>query len=483
MSGAAGRAAGDLASPQAAPQPAGAVDWDEVFSSDTEDEADGAQRLQARVDRALALKQDGNALLQGGQVPEARAAYQQALALVWAPYRRPGSAQAAGAQARRELDAVIQRRAAPGGQVGGPAVVAKGFLAGAPAADGDAARPPLDSAEPWWHSESDVGAGDEGREWASGEQVQATIEVNGYLAAISACRVRCASAAERDALSEQLALSRKLLLEAQAAVDTATVSAGEPAPALPAPLDLEELLGRMARGLEAFRPFWAQQERRPGEFDALRVCRRLAPRSFDVELVRMGDAAPATPEDFAGALFPPLGQPKDAAAAAWQRELFHRVFQKDASKYVAGAAWAVLRELLSRGAALQYRGRRVCDAGLAHGFYFASPAPEGPDAPEGGDGGEFDSVDASARADALVICAAADKRVVLQRSFMSLGVVHKWLLLAVEAQDAGAARPGPPEEVAADLCCGALGLLPEASPDCQGAGFGKLADAVGGCAA
>merc|ERR1711963_537590 len=105
----------------------------------------------------------------------------------------------------------------------------------------------------------------------------------------------------------------------------------------------ELLFERMALGLTVFRPFFMLQERKPGEFDSLRVCRELidadeknsgGQRRFDVELVRMGNAALATPENFAEMVFPPMGRPPDVVAAKWQREIFYRIFQKDASKYV-----------------------------------------------------------------------------------------------------------------------------------------------------
>ncbi|CAE8739403.1 unnamed protein product, partial [Polarella glacialis] len=219
----------------------------------------------------------------------------------------------------------------------------------------------------------------------------------------------------------------------------------------------------------------ALQERRSGEFSNLRVCRELAcaasggatgsksrQRGFDVELVRWGTAAPATPEDLAEAMFPPSGRPPDEAAATWQWELFHRIFQKDASRYVTGAAWLILRALMARGVKLQLQGRQVVDLGIAHGLFFRRSA-EGPEP-------AFDGVSALAasRADAFALCMGEDRRVIMVPSFTSLGVMHKWILLRL-GEDSGDDSQGA--EFAADLCGGALGLLldgPKAASSSRG---------------
>ncbi|CAE8601250.1 unnamed protein product, partial [Polarella glacialis] len=115
---------------------------------------------------------------------------------------------------------------------------------------------------------------------------------------------------------EQLELTTRLLPEARAAVENAVLEpeSCDPCAQLPQVLELEPLLEQLAAGLVHFRPFFALQERRSGEFSNLRVCRELAcaasggatgsksrQRGFDVELVRWGTAAPATPEDLAEA--------------------------------------------------------------------------------------------------------------------------------------------------------------------------------------
>merc|ERR1712150_20068 len=68
--------------------------------------------------------------------------------------------------------------------------------------------------------------------------------------------------------------------------------------------------------------------------------------------------------------------------------------------------------------------------------------------------------------DALAICSGEGKRFLAINSFTSLGVVHKWLLIRVEATEEGddtnTERDGHLcDEFAADLCVGALGLLGE----------------------
>ena len=228
-----------------------------------------------------------------------------------------------------------------------------------------------------------------------------------------------------------------------------------------------------------FRPFFELQERRPGEFQNLRVCRQLGtetkesrgksgksgkwPRSFDVELIRWGEAATATPQDFAEALFPPSGKPPSKAAAAWQLEVFHRIFQKDASNYVAGAVWLILREALQRRVRLLVQDQAVVEVGLAQGMFFQPPPPHGPTA---------DTVEDRAvagQADALAICTGEDRRLFLVPSFTTLGVPHRWLLLRVAGSEQEQAEqpehPKQPERVVAvDLCCGALGLLGDGTP-------------------
>ncbi|CAE8659599.1 unnamed protein product, partial [Polarella glacialis] len=178
-------------------------------------------------------------------------------------------------------------------------------------------------------------------------------------------------------------------------------------------------------------------------------------RGFDVELVRWGTAAPATPEDLAEAMFPPSGRPPDEAAATWQWELFHRIFQKDASRYVTGAAWLILRALMARGVKLQLQGRQVVDLGIAHGLFFRRSA-EGPEP-------AFDGVSALAasRADAFALCMGEDRRVIMVPSFTSLGVMHKWILLRL-GEDSGDDSQGA--EFAADLWLRRVPLIHHQTP-------------------
>ncbi|CAE8634341.1 unnamed protein product, partial [Polarella glacialis] len=67
---------------------------DALFSSDTEDEAQGAAKLQKRVAEATALKAEGNSLLQQGRAGDAACSYRKALSAVWADYRRRSAPEA-----------------------------------------------------------------------------------------------------------------------------------------------------------------------------------------------------------------------------------------------------------------------------------------------------------------------------------------------------------------------------------------------------
>eukprot|EP00445_Apocalathium_hangoei_P026817 CAMPEP_0203925064 /NCGR_PEP_ID=MMETSP0359-20131031/64762_1 /ASSEMBLY_ACC=CAM_ASM_000338 /TAXON_ID=268821 /ORGANISM="Scrippsiella Hangoei, Strain SHTV-5" /LENGTH=136 /DNA_ID=CAMNT_0050853411 /DNA_START=47 /DNA_END=454 /DNA_ORIENTATION=- len=78
----------------------GGFDWDAAFSSDTEDEAAAETKAKARVKEATQVKEEGNRLLQRGQLQTACATYKRALGIIWALYRRPGGAgKASGAAA------------------------------------------------------------------------------------------------------------------------------------------------------------------------------------------------------------------------------------------------------------------------------------------------------------------------------------------------------------------------------------------------
>eukprot|EP00439_Symbiodinium_sp_Y106_P059941 s1778_g8.t2 len=283
-------------------------------------------------------------------------------------------------------------------------------------------------------------------DWAVTEQVEdALSEAGKLLLAISERRIACRSQTEVKTLLRQLEGLSELLPKAQAAIAAAITI---PAPETLEPKDCCELFERMAEGLLSFRPFFALQERKPGEFQNLRVCRQLGtnpkskkawPRSFDVELIRWGEAKAATPEDFAEALFPPSGKPPNKAAARWQLEVFFRVFQKDAGNYVAGAVWLLLREALQRGIQLQVKGRPIIEVGLAQGMFFEAPEAHGPAAER----------EDRAPQDSLAICSGEDRRLILVPTFTTVGVPHKWLLLRLSEE----------EVMAADLSSGALGLL------------------------
>mmetsp|Transcript_162023 Transcript_162023/g.519483 ORF Transcript_162023/g.519483 Transcript_162023/m.519483 type:complete len:431 (+) Transcript_162023:419-1711(+) len=275
-------------------------------------------------------------------------------------------------------------------------------------------------------------------------------------------------------MHEQLDLAAKLLTQARDVVEASVIEPPDEVPgnlSCACPIELSALFERMAQGIVSFRPGLAQLEKWSGEFDAFRVCREFVDPSdtsrkalcgFDVELIRWGDAKPATPQNFAEPLFPPSGRPPDSMSAAWQREVFHRICQRDASKHVVGAAWAVLHDLRRRGAEFRLQGRHVGELGLAHGIFFWDPLLEGPE-PRG-----RASPSGSLRADALGLCSGSDKRLVMFPSFTSLGVAHTWLLLRVEIehgvdaakQDGAAEDERYWEEFCADLCPGSLGLLP-----------------------
>lgn len=298
-------------------------------------------------------------------------------------------------------------------------------------------------------------------DWAAGYDVEAALtEINAYLIAIASRPVICASADQKLILCEQLEAAYKLLPKARASLQAAVIEHG----VMDSVFEVKVLLERMAEGLVAFRPFFALRECEAGEFDSLRVFRDLTSRSagmqgFDLELVRWGNVAPATPGNFAEAMFPPTGRPPNASSAAWQREVFFRIFQKDASPYVSSAVWMFLHKLVMQGATLSFEGRHVTDLGLAEGFFFSQATPEGPVA--------LGAVDPAARVDSLAICTGRDKRPVVLPSFTSLGTTHRWLLMrfAVEETDTekdsneGMFALPRNYEVAVDLCVGALGLL------------------------
>jgi len=306
---------------------------------------------------------------------------------------------------------------------------------------------------------------------AGSEVLAALQDVTGLLEAIAARRIICSSTEELLAIRQQIDHAAAQLPVANTAVEAAVVEQPlGPNPEIRGCVEIEALLELMAQGLPTFRPFFSLRETRPGEFDGLRICRELpgtcrqpsgSSRGYDLELVRMGEVGLATPEDVAELLFPPTGRPPDASAAAWQRQAFFRVFQKDASKFVNVAAVLLLLELAA-GADMRFHGRRVLDLGLAHGIFFGHLTPEGPMpqqvATHRAHGVGATSVKVQ---DAMAVCSGADKRLLVVPSFASLGLVHTWLLLKVEAKVDGE----PPCEVAGDLCGGSLGLLSLTAPD------------------
>lgn len=371
----------------------------------------------------------------------------------------------AGADAERELSDVRAVLAAvkKADQRG----VARGFLCSGASQDGDGCT---DDGEPAAEEEGDEPPD---RPVASAEEVHATLgEVNGYLEAVGGHSILCRTAAERRALLEQLQLTENFLAAARAAVQQAAVGAPGPEAMLTATvIDVDALFAQAAPKLATLRPGLVLRERSPGELGHLRVSRELSAqvsgtpkaRGFDLELVRWSrDAGPPTEDSFAELLFPPSGKPPDKQAAAWQREAFHRVFQQGASKLCAPAAWILLRELLALGAELRFGGQQVLAVGLAHGFFFASPAAAGPEeAPAGRlpKGSGRCSARPGSREDALAIVGGEDRRLVMLHSFTSLGIGHKWLLLRLAP--AGADADDPLGELAVDLCSSALGLFGE----------------------
>ncbi|CAE7923643.1 EMB2745, partial [Symbiodinium necroappetens] len=482
------------------------VDWDTVFSSDTEDEAAGRAKAEKKMGIATQNKQNGNALMQAGKLSEAEVLYRKALSAIWAPYRQRKDAAAVALGVAVDLNLALcylklerwdaARRSASRAlevEPENPKGLYRRGLASARLDLLDAAHDDLSKA--WQHSpspdvqqelqsvrerrgskavprgflkeakepkeeleeepkkdESQEGpqeALEDESDWAVTEQVEdALSEAGKLLLAISERRIACRSQTEVKALLRQLDSLSELLPQARTAIAAAITI---PAPETLEPKECCELFERMAEGLWSFRPFFALQERQPGEFRNLRVCRQLGtnpksknawPRSFDVELIRWGEAKAATPGDFAEALFPPSGKPPNKAAARWQSEVFFRVFQKDAGNYVAGAVWLLLREALQRGIQLQVKGRAILEVGLCQGMFFEAPEKHGPAAER----------EDQAPQDSLAICSGADRRLILVPTFTTVGVPHKWLLLKSEDQ-----------VMAADLCSGALGLLDSGS--------------------
>eukprot|EP00929_Paragymnodinium_shiwhaense_P084616 TRINITY_DN45261_c0_g1_i1.p1 TRINITY_DN45261_c0_g1~~TRINITY_DN45261_c0_g1_i1.p1 ORF type:complete len:698 (+),score=181.44 TRINITY_DN45261_c0_g1_i1:439-2532(+) len=386
------------------------------------------------------------------------------------------------ADTKKELLEVKKRR---GGSERKP-TVSKGFLAGATSkesmgADGSgratAAESEVKEEEIEEHGEDS---------WYAGKDVHKALqEVNTYLSAVAeGCSgIVCATAAEKRALIEQIRLAERLLPMACKAVEGAEVEGSADVVQLPAYLDagggsvdVEDVLERMASGMEYFRPYLTSLERKSGEFDSVRLVRELreldaggkkvlsTARCFDLELVRWGDAKPASPDNFAEPLFPPSGKPPTEEAATWQWEAFHRIFQKDASKFVAGAAWLVLRHLLKLGVSLHLQGQRLVEVGIATGCFFALPVADGPLPPTGQlKQGVVEPIPDRCRADSLAICSSADKRLIMLPSFSSLGTAHKWLLLRTEADSDATGYPAAAASSStawsADMCCGALGLL------------------------
>ncbi|CAJ1351113.1 unnamed protein product [Effrenium voratum] len=473
-------------------------DLDDLFSSDTEDEEAARAKFARKLEEAKLQKEEGNQLLKRGDAKQAEVAYRKGLASIWAPYRQR-EAEAAALGAALDLNLALchlrleqweqacrcTSRALEVEPFNGKALYRRGLarhrlgllqaaeedlqgaLKVAPSAE---ARQELAAVQKQRGEDTKIPSGflkkteavakeqalepeeppAEESDWAVTEQVQDALqEAHDFLLAIAERHVACRSQEEVAALCEQLDQVAALVPRVKGALEVATLV---PAPLSTPPVcEVQELVEALSAKLVNFRPFFQQQERKVGEFESLRVCRQLGELphnsrwySFDVELVRWGDSKAATPADFAAPLFPPTGEPSASPAAAWQREIFHRIFMKDASKHVAGALFLLLREQLGR---LRLQGRLVEDLGLAHGMFFAPLAPHGP-AAEG-------QMSEAARRNSLAICSGEDRRLIAVPSFTSLGCAHKWLLLKVGDEEG--------EVYALDPCCGALGLLNECS--------------------
>ncbi|CAJ1436799.1 unnamed protein product, partial [Effrenium voratum] len=471
-------------------------DLDDLFSSDTEDEEAARAKFARKLEEAKLQKEEGNQLLKRGDAKQAEVAYRKGLASIWAPYRQR-EAEAAALGAALDLNLALchlrleqweqacrcTSRALEVEPFNGKALYRRGLarhrlgllqaaeedlqgaLKVAPSAE---ARQELAAVQKQRGEDTKIPSGflkkteavakeqalepeerpAEESDWAVTEQVQDALqEAHDFLLAIAERHVACRSQEEVAALCEQLDQVAALVPRVKGALEAATLV---PAPLSTPPVcEVQELVEALSAKLVNFRPFFQQQERKVGEFESLRVCRQLGELphnsrwySFDVELVRWGDSKAATPADFAAPLFPPTGEPSASPAAAWQREIFHRIFMKDASKHVAGALFLLLREQLGR---LRLQGRLVEDLGLAHGMFFAPLAPHGP----------AEGQSEAARRNSLAICSGEDRRLIAVPSFTSLGCAHKWLLLKVGDEEG--------EVYALDPCCGALGLLNECS--------------------
>ncbi|CAK9112297.1 unnamed protein product [Durusdinium trenchii] len=287
--------------------------------------------------------------------------------------------------------------------------------------------------------------------WAVTEQVQDALQdAYGFLEAVAVRRVAVRSAEERQQLCEHADRIGGVLQQVRQTLEEATiVPPPDTLTTTPvAAVEVTELLRKMLKGLRSFRPFFSLQERSCGEFRSLRVCRQLGtePWSLDVELICWGDAEEATPETFASALLGPSGKATSDEVKSWQRQLFDRIFLKDASQYVAGACWLLLTSARASGLRLQHEGEELQDLGLAEGVFFSPLRVEGPsveDAPKmGAPSGEM-----------LALLAGKDKRLIPVPSFTSLGVTQRWLLGKLPSE-------GHTREIALDPTSSALGLEP-----------------------
>eukprot|EP00435_Cladocopium_sp_Y103_P023163 s427_g5.t1 len=460
---------------------------DDLFSSDTEDEETAQLKAQKKIEAAAAHKEEGNDLLKKQLVTEAEQSYRKALSCIWALYRRRsvGKAVELGQavdlnlalcylklerydSARRCASRVLEvdpenskalyRRAVALRSLERAEEAERDLMIAWQVSKSPEVRRELLALRKLRGEESQIPPGFfqtpeapetavEESDWAVTEQVQDALqEAQGFLQAIAERKIACRSAEEVAALCAQVDAVAQLLPDVKRVIQEAKLVPPPEGQQMPLEVKLVEvvdLLEKMCSGLEwSFRPFFKAQERREGEFRSLRVCRCFEPGGLDVELVRWGDAQEATPENFAAALFGAGGKPRNASEAQWQRELFHRIFLTDASRYVAGAAWLLLRAGMAGPLRLQHEGRDVVELGLARGMFFAPAQAEGPVEVNGRTADK-----ASASNDALAICSGADRRLVVVPSFGSVGIMHHWLLLKVSGG----------ETLAIDLCAGALG--------------------------
>eukprot|EP00434_Breviolum_minutum_P039728 symbB.v1.2.035291.t1/scaffold4714.1/size36000/1 len=463
-------------------------DLESLFSSDTEDEAAATLKAQKKVAAASSHKEEGNRCLKNQQLAEAELCYRKALSCIWALYRQRSVKDAVEVGVAVDLNLALcylkldrfdaARRCASrvlevdsenskalyrrglATKCDRPDEAEKDFMKAWQVSQSPEVRRELHALR-FLETQQEQPAPQEAvEEWAVTEQVQDALqEAHGFLLAIAERKIACRSKEEVAALCQQLEDLAVLLPEVKRIIQEAKIVPPPEAP-LVAPVEVTEILQKldvtstcgcklkMCQELDGFRPFFRLQERREGEFRSLRVCRCLGDAwSFDVELLRWGEAEEATVETFASALFGPSGKAKDEGQQVWQRDIFSRIFLKDASGFVSGrsgAAWLLLRAMKAGGVCLQHEGNEVEESGLADGMFFAPLTIEGPEEANG-KAADKDS----ARMDSLAICSGEDKRLVVVPSFASVGIKHTWLLLKMMNSTG---------TTSVDLCAAALGL-------------------------